>query len=127
MMKKLIALMTLIAATASFPSIANDDHTAFKEEALAVEQFTMYEEIKAGFGEQTQELKNVVTGNTHHYHTMSDTSLKRWRSLVPVSALIEGVDTKTEGVQVEFVVNTVGQVIEVKHKDFVYETERGIW
>ena len=127
MMKKLIALIALVAATASFSSIANDDYKAFKEGALAVEQYAVYEEVKADFGEQKQVLKNVVTGNTHYYHTTSDTSLKRWRSLVPVSALIEGVGTKTEGIQVEFVVNTVGQIVEVKHKDFVYETERSIW
>ena len=127
MMKKLIVLLSLVAATASFSSIANDDHKTFKEGALAVEQYTVYEAIKADFGEQKQVLKNMVTGNTHYFHAMSDTSLERWRSLVPVSALIEGVVTKTEGVQVEFVVNTAGQVVEVKHKDFVYETERSIW
>lgn len=126
-MKKIIAMMTLLAATVSFSSNANEAHETFKEKAIAVEQNRVYEDIKADFGEPMQVLENVVTGNTHYYHTMSETSLKRWRSLIPVSALIEGVGTKTEGVQVEFVVNTVGHVVEVKQKDFVYEIERGIW
>lgn len=61
MMKTLIALITLVADTASFSSIANDDHKAFKEGALAVEQYLVYEKIKADFREQKQLLKNRVT------------------------------------------------------------------
>ncbi|MGF1731121.1 hypothetical protein [Photobacterium kasasachensis] len=126
-MKKLMVMMTLLTATVSFSSHANEVHETFKEKAISVEQNKMYEAIKADFGQPMQVLENAVTGNTHYYHTMSKTSLTRWRSLVPVSALIEGVGTKTEGVQVEFVVNAVGQVVEVKHRDFVYKIERGIW
>lgn len=75
----------------------------------------------------TQILENAVTGNVHYYYTVHEsTELDSYWSLIPVKAVFGGLDTTTTRLQVEFIVDSDGKIIERKNKELSVKNDRGL-
>ena len=75
----------------------------------------------------TQILENSVTGNVHYYYTVHEkTELDSYWSLIPLKAVLGGLDTTTTRLQVEFIVNSDGKIIERKNKEVSVKYDRGL-